>query len=95
MKAISILHALPWIAASLSLSACIQSEKSCYDKLKSDFDSSFAFAKDKSCLSLGAEACASYALAAATSNLQINSIFHDDDQSACDFYSDGPHLRKK
>ena len=74
------------------LSGCLESEKSCYERLKSDFKSSFEFGLGGSCTSA---ACLDYARIANESRARIFMIYTDDDQSACDYISDGPRLRRK
>jgi hypothetical protein len=76
------------------LSGCLESEKSCYERLASDFKSSIEFGMGSSCTGdrLG---CLDYAGMAPEAKARIASIYWDDDQSACDYISDGPSLKRK
>jgi hypothetical protein len=80
----------------LLLVGCFESEEACRDRLVEDFNSSVEFAKSASCKAeLGELECANHAVDAAGSALEIFAIEIDDDQDACDYYSDGALLRRK
>jgi len=76
------------------LSGCLESEKSCYERLASDFESSYEFGIGSSCTS-DRSACLDYAMIANEARARIFLIYTDDDQSACDYISDGPRLQRK
>lgn len=70
-----------------SLSGCMESEQSCAERLADDFRRFAEFAKSEGEID---------AFRVATNSaLDITTKWVDDDQNACDYYSDGPHLRKK
>lgn len=77
------------------LSGCFESERSCYDRLREDFERSRIFA-NTTCRDVSSrDRCSDYALAAVTSQARISNIFFDDDQNACDYISDGPFLARR
>lgn len=80
----------------LITTSCIDSEESCYDNLKSDFEASINFGKSQSCKdNATAEQCLRYSVTASNSVLRLTSIYIDEDQSACDYFSDGPIIKRK
>ena len=81
--------------AGMVLAGCFESEKSCYDRLKADFDAGVEFAKGSCLESASRLDCAEYGLAAAESGASIMLIWMDDDQNACDYISDGERLARK
>ena len=81
--------------ATTILSGCLESEKSCYERLENDFTSSIEFGLSSSSCTGDRKGCLDYAGIASESRLRITLIYSDDDQNACDFISDGPRLRRK
>ena len=81
--------------AGTVLAGCFESEKSCYDRLKADFDAGVEFANSSCLESASRRDCAEYGLAAAESGAAIMLIWIDDDQNACDYISDGERLARK
>ena len=81
--------------ATTILSGCLESEKSCYERLANDFKSSIEFGMSSSSCTGDRIDCLDYAGIANNSRLRISVIYFDDDQNACDFISDGPRLRRK
>ena len=82
------------------LSGCIDDEKSCYDKLRTDFTASQAFASEQlrgtpEYMKDERQSYIDYATTASRSKSRLSAIFLDDDQSVCDYISDGPRLRQK
>jgi hypothetical protein len=83
------------VASSIFLFGCYETEKMCRDRLANDFKELITFAQGDTCKKeFGDLDCAKYALAASESALRITAIEIDDDQDACDFYSDGSLLRR-
>lgn len=79
------------------LTGCLESEKSCYERLSTEFSESAEWAMEEARKKTGEEALSylEYAQVASKSALRITSIWIDDDMDACDYYSDGPYVRKK
>ena len=77
------------------LSGCLESERSCYERLDKDFESSRNFANGSCLQTFSYSRCDDYDTIALKSQIWIYSIYSDDDQSACDYISDGPRLRRK
>ena len=82
------------------LSGCFEVEKTCYDKLMADFTASQAFASEQlrrtpEYMKDERQSYINYATVASRSKSRLSAIFLDEDQSACDYISDGPHLRRK
>ena len=87
-------------AITSTLFGCLENEKICFDKLVSDFTSSQAFASSQirkipKYMKDDRQIYLDYATTASRSKARIATIFLDDDQSACDYISDGPLLRQK
>ena len=79
------------------LLGCIESEKSCYERLEKDFQSSQDFADSDNCSKDTGEqelACVRYALTILRSKHEIYVIYKDNDRNACDFISAGPYLKR-
>ena len=85
--------------AIATLSGCIESEKSCYDKLRADFTASQAFASEQlrgtpEYMRDERQGYLDYASTASVARARLTSIYLDDDQNACDYISDGPRLKR-
>lgn len=81
-------------------SGCIENEEACYDKLRADFTASQSSASEllrgtPEYMKEDRQRYIDYATTASRSKLRLTTIFIDDDQSACDYISDGPYLRPK
>ena len=88
------------LLAGLSLSGCLESEKSCYERLVADFEGSMSFAtqeirKTPTYMKEDRERIMQYSATASRSKSIIRSIYYDNDMDACDFYSDGNRLVQK
>ena len=79
-------------AAGMMLSACFESERSCYERLEADFDSSLEFSEGSCLNSSSPRSCNEYGMIALRSSIRLFSILMDDDQDACDYISDGARL---
>jgi hypothetical protein len=81
----------------LMLSGCLfESEKACYEKLKADFQRDVDYGNSADCAKHSDKlGCLEYAMVAVNSGTNILLIHLDDDQNACNYYSDGPRLRRK
>ncbi|WP_412504492.1 hypothetical protein [Roseovarius sp. SYSU LYC5161] len=89
--------ALPMVAAGAFLAGCLESEKACYERLSEDFLGEVEFAQN-GCLESGLldrDTCLEAGMTALESDAKIYLIWQDDDQSACDYISDGVNLRRK
>jgi hypothetical protein len=87
------------VCVSFALSGCLETEKSCSERLQEDFEGELNWAQSQlKGGELTSEMSIYYlnnTIAAIGSGSRIRMIYSDDDQDACDFYSDGPRLRRK
>jgi len=91
---------LIYLGFLFALGGCLESEESCYERLVADFESSQAFASEQlrgtpEYMKDDYQRYREYGATASASKMRISQIYWDDDQSACDYISDGPHLRRK
>jgi len=73
-------------------------EQFCYERLTKDFKSAREWAESPKTYgdnTLTWQDYRNYAKTALESELDIFVIYRDNDQNACNFYSDGPQLRRK
>lgn len=88
------------LVSGIMLSGCIENEDDCYNNLVQDFESSQAFASEQirsipEYMKDDRQGYMDYAATASRSKVRISQIYRDNDQSACDYISDGPNLRRK
>lgn len=84
----------------LALAGCFESEESCYQRLHAEFTDSFEWAMEEADKIRRNDAEESlryldYAKIASNSSARILTIWLNDNMDACDYFKDGPYLRRK
>ena len=85
------------ILSTLCLTGCLESQKDCHDRLAADFEGYAYWAISEANKKTGKEKERYLAdgVIATQSAVRILQIWLDNDMDACDYFSDGPKIRKK